>query len=354
MEGSISSAARPSTSPRGPEAEHGALWNTIRKQLYKSEVAYIKRLVGEGLIQQNKLMWDELNSLKQMLSDLQDQNEELSRNLKPQMNLHDAQHRELLRRQAQIMLEDLQSQAKLCGHALEDLVPDLRNPKLVGLLHKDSLTQVPALQRLTPPATPSTRPSTSSGYSCGSPEPSLGWPTVSLGRQLGLEELESFADGIKEALEAENAALLVAIGEQMQLLEVETDRRAETVGRKPVFGEPSTAEFQQFVHRLQELMVSPSLRALVLAGPLPQGEAGQTSPLSDRFAPEGPEPILGGANVRRLKALISQRRRLNPLTREAQDEVPEEGRHLSSSTPLSCNIAVGKRPFDPFFDDPFG
>merc|ERR1719343_791190 len=90
--------------PGGPE-EEGPLWNSIKKQLYRSEVSHIKRLVGDSLIQQNRVMWDEIASLKQILSDFQEQNDELSESTQKQVLFCSSQHRDLLRRQAQIMME---------------------------------------------------------------------------------------------------------------------------------------------------------------------------------------------------------------------------------------------------------
>ncbi|CAK0791849.1 unnamed protein product, partial [Prorocentrum cordatum] len=251
------------------EEKEGPLWRTVRRQLYRSEVAHIKRLVGEELIQQNKLMWEELTSLRQILTDFQEQNDELSESLKKQVQFCGTQHRELLRRQAQIMLEDLTSQAEACGHVLEDLVPELRDPEMAEFVFAKARRGADAKTDsvlLTPPQTPSTRPPSSSGLSgCSTPDPATGVPPLPLGRALGVDELAGVAEGIREAIEAEQEMLLAAIGEQMQQLEAEDARRVYSATRG---GGPSTSKLQQFVHSLQDLALSPSLRTLSLAGPV--------------------------------------------------------------------------------------
>lgn len=338
-------APQPGSSPcELAEEKEGPLWRTVRRQLYRSEVAHIKRLVGEELIQQNKLMWEELTSLRQILTDFQEQNDELSESLKKQVQLCGTQHRELLRRQAQIMLEDLTSQAEACGHVLEDLVPELRSPEMADFLCAKArrVADAKADSALpTPPQTPSTRPPSSSGLSgCSTPDPATGVPPLPLGRALGVDELAGVAEGIREAIEAEQEMLLAAIGEQMQQLEAEDARRLHSASRG---GGPSTAKLQQFVHRLQDLAMSPGLRTLSLAGPV----------VSPRF-PSGGEPlpqpsaIAGGASVKRLQALIAQRRRGSPPEPEgALGAVPELHDLVAGAAPAA------KQAFDPFFDDPF-
>jgi len=335
--------------------EDGPLWSSIKGQLYRSEVAHVKILVGESLIQKNKLMWDELASLKQMLSDFQEQNDELTEGVKQQVKFCGSQHRDLLRRQCQMVLADITQQAESCGHNLEDLLPDTKDRELCDYIRGGKeLRRGPSgkLEGFTPPATPSTRPPSSSGMrplssggrsGCSTPD-IAGCPPLPLGRALNLEDLSLVAKGIREALEAEHESLLTAIGEQMEHLEVEADHRANTVGRMSR-GEPSTAELQQFVHKLQELQASPSLRTLALTGP----ESGLAA------AP-------GGSSVRRLQALIAQRRLASPREKckapGGLGAVPEV-QPLSPGGGLAVKpLAGGGYPapsgvaFDPFFDDP--
>eukprot|EP00441_Pelagodinium_beii_P003471 CAMPEP_0197689274 /NCGR_PEP_ID=MMETSP1338-20131121/106606_1 /TAXON_ID=43686 ORGANISM="Pelagodinium beii, Strain RCC1491" /NCGR_SAMPLE_ID=MMETSP1338 /ASSEMBLY_ACC=CAM_ASM_000754 /LENGTH=342 /DNA_ID=CAMNT_0043271593 /DNA_START=18 /DNA_END=1046 /DNA_ORIENTATION=- len=339
-------AGYPSRPPsRGIEAEEGPLWNTIKRQLYKPEVTLIKRLVGEQLIQQNKLMWEEIASLRQMLSDYQDQNDEFSQGRK-RLDFCDTQHRDLLRRQAQIILDDLRSQAEACGHMLEDMVPELRDQKLQEFVFVKKASDLVKLSELQPPATPSTRPSTASGYSNSCSTSDLtqnlsGMSSLPMGRQLGIDDMDEVAAGIREALEAEQQSLLATIAEEMQRLEAEDVRRAN-MERGGTHGEPSTAELQKFLHKLQDLVVSPGLRTLSLTAP--------TAALE-------PRPISGGANVRRLQALISQRR----FTGSGQSlnvvpEAPSSPKATDFGTPKSFLIKSGSSgpvAFDPFFDDPF-
>mmetsp|Transcript_58437 Transcript_58437/g.187667 ORF Transcript_58437/g.187667 Transcript_58437/m.187667 type:complete len:366 (+) Transcript_58437:92-1189(+) len=339
----------------GLESEEGPLWNSIRKQLYKSEVSHVKRLVGDSQIQQNKLLWNELTSLRQILADFQEQNDERSESLKQQVRFCGTQHRDLLRRQAQIILEDVRSQAESCGHVLEDLIHELRDHRWREFLlckdssHNNSKSEL----RFSPPATPSTRPSSSSGVSgCSTPEPLTGLPPLPLGRQLGVDELSGVAEGIREALEAEQEALLAAIGEQIQRLEAEDARRVESAR-----GEPSTVELQEFVHKLQDLAVSPSLRTLSLTGPPSPGNSKALDLGGEGLCP--PMPISGGANVRRLKALIAQRRLASPPPHQALGAVPEVADAIPAPTlaalvGVPVNGCTGAKPaFDPFFDDPF-
>lgn len=316
----------------------------------------MKRLVGEALIQKNRLMWDELASLKQILSDFQQQNDELSDGLKQQVLFCGSQHRDLLRRQAQMVLADIKSQAESSGQVLEDLVPELRDHQMCDFVldskdvRRDSSGKLECT-KFTPPATPSTRPPSSSGgwpprppssggrSGCSTPDPIGGCLPLPLGRALVLEDLKLVARGIREALEAEHESLLNAIGEQMEHLEAEADHQAHAVGRL-ARGEPSTAQLQQFVHKLQELAASPALRTLTLTG----GESGSQS-----------SPLPGGSSVRRLQALIAQRRLASPrhssktaglgVVPEVHDTSPNGG------YPATPSGGPGM-PFDPFFDDP--
>lgn len=332
------------------EPEDGPLWDTIKRQLYRSEVSHIKRLVGESLIQQNRVMWDELTSLRQILSDFEVQNDELTERSKKQVQFCGTQHRELLRRQAQILMDDLGAQIASCGYSLEDLVPELKSKHLRDFMVRQEPMKLPPTpsSRPTPPRTPSTRPPSSSGFSgCSSPD--LGFAPLSLGRQLAVDELGAVAEGIREALEAESDSLLAAIGEEMQRFEAEDARRTFTAAGPA--REPSTAELQQLVHKLQELILSPSLRSLAIAGPPSPSSGGGAC--VQQFDPSdgatlGARPITGGANVRRLKALIAQRRIDGVPGAPPLAAVPE----AITATPVSSK-ACGQKPFDPFFDDPF-
>jgi len=334
--------------------QEGLLWNTIKKQLYRSEVSHVKRLVGDHLIQQNKLMWNEIASLRQILADFQEQNDQLSEGLRQQVQFRGSQHRDLLRRQAQIILEDVRSQAESCGHVLEDLIPEIKDPALHDfLLGKGSSRNIKQGPRFSPPTTPSTRPSTrpssSSGVSgCSTPEQLVSTPSLPLGRQLCVDELSSVAEGIREALEAEQEALFTIIGEQLQRLEAEDARRVESVR-----GEPSTQQLQDFVHKLQDLTVSPTLRTLALAGHSRTHEFTE-----EGFCPPAP---LGGASVRRLQALIAQRRRVTPPPQPVLGAVlespvappkPTMAAGLAAGVPIHREAGI-QPSFDPFFDDPF-
>lgn len=345
----------------GLESEEGPLWSSIRKQLYRSEVSHVKRLVGEQLIQQNKLMWSEIAALRQILADFQEQNDQLTEGLKQQVQFRGSQHRELLRRQAQIILEDVRSQAESCGHVLEDLVPEMRDDRLRDFL----LDCGKGERRPATPSTPSTqfssRPSSASGVSrCSTPESgglaAGAAPTLlPLGRRLDVDELSGLAAGIREALEAEQEALLAAIGEQLERLEAEDARRAESARR-----EPSTAQLQGLVHKLQDIVMSPSLRTLVLTGPWSPAHRGGGGGGFPDFA-EGPAQgavaISGGGHVRRLQAYIAQRRRAAAAPLAVLGAVPESpsaAPTLAEYLGVPVNARAGPKPaFDPFFDDPF-
>lgn len=226
------------------------------------------------------------------------------------------------------------------------------------------------------------RPSSSGGRS-GCSTPDIGMPSLPLGRPLGFEELAGVAEGIREALESEKEALLSTIGEQMQCMEAE-ELRCASIKAAPG-REPSTAELQQLVHKLQDLAVNPSFKALNASGDL--------SPSGLHSDPVLPVAVSGGASVRRLKALIAQRRRFptGPLPglgavrevpgtsapsldatlgstfvpvkgpsppRRARPEAPQEQTLGEMFGGLSAKVAVpavanAKPGFDPFFDDPF-
>jgi len=317
------------------ESEDGPLWRTVKRQLYRSEVSHVKRLVGEGLIQQNRLMWEEVASLKQILAEFQEKNDELDRGMRQQMGLRDTQQRDMLRRQAQLVMEDVRAQAEVAGHILEDVMPEIRAQQLREFLQGKGAKQ---RGEGSPPDTPSTRPSTSSACS-STAEPLARVEGLPLGRQLGLDELVIVAEGIREGLEAEQEALLAAISEQMELLEAEEARQGSA--RR---GEPSTAELQLFMHKLQDIATSPGLRALSLSTlSSGRGEAGWAA-----------RPITGGSNVRRLRALIAERRQLPP-DMASLGALPEAGdtRANFCSEALAKPEAAKKPSFDPFFDDPF-
>mmetsp|Transcript_21216 Transcript_21216/g.41494 ORF Transcript_21216/g.41494 Transcript_21216/m.41494 type:complete len:403 (-) Transcript_21216:66-1274(-) len=358
------------------EPEEGPLWKTVRKQLYRSEVSHVRKLVGESLIQQNKLMWSELAALKQILADFQEQNDSLSASLKQQVQFRGTQHRDLLRRQLRIILDDLRSQAEACGHVLEDFVPELRDQQLCEFLFvggcESANDEVSKASCMSVPTTPSTafsssRPSSASGVSvCSAPDPVTGVVSLPLGRRLDVDELTGVAEGIREALEAEQQSLLTAIGEQTQCLEAEDARRAES---KRTTG-PSTTQLQELVHRLQDITISPALRALTLTGPpsppspcQQQACHGGYPEVAEAGPAAMPLPISGGAHVRRLQAFITQRRRLaasaSLASLGALGAVPESpgtaAPSLADFVGVSVKTLAGqKKPnFDPFFDDPF-
>lgn len=345
----LSSTARSSISTLQSEPEDGPLWSSIKRQLYKSEVAHIKRLVGEALILKNRIMWDEVASLKQILTEFQQQNEELSENLKKQVRFCGSQHRDLLRQQAQIMVTDIKRQAESYGHALEDLLPDWKDKQLQDYVYGNAECRrgdSGKFDGFTPPATPSTRPPSSCGRSgCSTPDSNAGrLPTFPLGRALSLKDMDVVAASIREALESEQESLFVAIGEQQSLLEAEATLRAEAHGRF-ARGEPSTAKLQEFVNKLQEVAASPTLRTLSLTD------------VSELASPVPPMPR--GSHVRRLQALISQRRLATPREPPCPvglGAVPEI-QSPSSFEPtersgVSANSAARNAPVDPFFDDP--
>lgn len=352
---------RPFTPAGLLDSEDGQpLWSSIKCQLYRSEVAHVKRLVGEALIQKNRLMWDELASLKQILTDFQEQNEELSEGLKQQVLFCGSQHRDLLRRQSQMVLADIKTQAESCGHDLEELLPELKDAQLRDFIlgGKECRRTSGKYEGFTPPATPSTRPPSSTGMrpcssggrsGCSTPDQFGGCLPLPLGRALNLEELAQVAEGIREALQSEHESLLSAIGEQMEHLECEADHQAHAIGRLKG-GEPSTAQLQQFVHKLQEVAASSTLRTLTLTGPL-AGEAALAP--SSEFS--------GSSSVRRLQALIAGRRLVSPHRSSKSavlGAVPEvhdtpTGSGYPSPTGSGYPTSGGKGiAFDPFFDDP--
>lgn len=352
------------------DTEDGPLWSTIKRQLYRSEVAHVKRLVGEALINKNRVMWDELTSLKQILTEFSAQNDELSEGLKQQVLFCGSQHRDLLRRQLQMTIADIKAQAEACGHDLEDILPEMQDPQMRDFvlggkeprLRRGSSGK---LEGLTPPATPSTRPPSSCGLrpqssggrsGCSTPDVTGGCLPLPLGRALNLADLALVAEGTREALEAEHESLLTAIGEQMENLEVEADHQAHAVGRL-ARGEPSTAQLQEFSKKLQEVAASPNLRTLSIALAAPSSDSA--------------ESVRGGSSVRRLQALIAQRRTSpRKSSKTGLGAVPEASDTSPGAAlpPTPCGgyqqkgeftpgaalpLAAGPQTsFDPFFDDP--
>lgn len=350
--------ASPCGNCTAPDVEEGPLWSSIKRQLYSSEVSTVKRLVGEAQIRQNRLAWDELRSLRQMLADFQQQNDELEISMRRSAQICVNQHGELLKRQSKMLLESLQGQAEICKTTLKELLPleeDQRISEhiLVGGGDARVGAQSPAPWKLPGAATASTRPSTgsstrpssSSGSSYSGRPESPGLSRITFGRSLGYEELAEVAEGIREELEAEHASLMGAIEEQTDLLEAEYSRRTHEVGR--IRGEPSTAQLQRFAHKLQDLLVSPGLKTLACSA----------DPSAFQAKEHADVQSLGGASARRLKALIAQRRK------EAVDhapglvtvpEVPVQAGEVEPDI-LVCDAgpSVLNKKFDPFFDDPF-
>lgn len=361
----------------------GPLWTTLRKQLYRSEVSHVKRMVGEGLIRQNRLLWDEASSLRQMLSDLVQKNEELTENLEKQVKFSGSQHRDLLRRQAQIMVEGLRPRVEECGSTLENFIPELKDAKFKNFLFRDGASTERERSMYggkgsgdswSRPSTPSTRSPSSSR--CSTPEVSSGGrSSLVLGRALGLEELVQVSDNIREALEDEQEALKAAVAETLEHLEAEAQQKGAITRQIRGEGEPSTAELQQLTHRLQDLSKSPSLQTLALVGgpssmPSPSSRSSSLQSTGLLQSPvQGPPvplaPLPGGASVQRLRALIAQRRRESAAPSPALCTVPEAPDSTAPVSPggrepvapvINDGAAPSKPPskaFDPFFDDPF-
>eukprot|EP00411_Alexandrium_monilatum_P028027 CAMPEP_0175366154 /NCGR_PEP_ID=MMETSP0095-20121207/18995_1 /TAXON_ID=311494 /ORGANISM="Alexandrium monilatum, Strain CCMP3105" /LENGTH=341 /DNA_ID=CAMNT_0016664161 /DNA_START=27 /DNA_END=1052 /DNA_ORIENTATION=- len=319
----------------------GPLWNAVKRQLHPSEAILVKRLVGQGLIEESRQLWGELESLQLMLSEFRKQNDGLlaselhttqSGELRPEAaSAGDTRslHRQLLRQQAQVLLQDARSQAAVAGAALEELVPALGSKQLQHYVCSQGSYVGPP----TPSTQPSSRPSSVSGASgCSGPELLTNVPVLPADRRLGADELGSVAAGVREALEEERSVLLAAIGEHMRLLEVEDSRRASlagghtAAGRRAEASEPSTEELQQLVHDLQEFT-------------LVQGGAAKP-PAKPRSS--------GAAQVRRLRALIEETRQLA----NAMAALPAALKGVPEVLGALGSPGAGK-PFDPFFDDPF-
>jgi len=345
----------------------GPSWNTIKRQLYRSEVSRVKRLVGETLIKDNQMMWDELVALREMLADFRGQHPkprsdpQSEQDAKPhsdsQKEVHQSAsavgastlHLELLRQQAQVLLEDAQSQAHLHGWSLAEMIPALANKEVLDVvIHGRFSRQAPAQKatlsggsllggRLTPSTRPSTRPSSAGGYSgCSMPEHLAAVPVLPLGRPLGVDELDSVAESIREALEEEQMMFLQAISEQTMLLDDEDVRRAVVAGRTPSArqGSPVGAcavQLQEIVDALQQF-----LTAHCSAGPL---------------SPSAQSQFTGCSHIRRLKALIQHRREVPLMTAlsKISGEVPDA--MTSAKSVEVCTVST--KSFDPFFDDPF-
>lgn len=319
----------------------------------------MKKIAGEALIRQNRVAWEELKSLRQMLADFQQQNDELAVGIRNSEQVCGSQHRELLRRQAKLLLESVQARVEACGRTLEDILPDQEDRTLCQHLlgAPEHPPKTPSGCLPSPPATPSTRPSTSSGRSSCTPEPP-GLPPASLGRALGYEEITEVGAGIREALEAEHAALMVAISEQTDLLEAEASRRATEVGR--MRRAPSTAALQQFAHKLQEVLVSPGLHTLECTADVEKRTAANHT--GEACSPSHVADALGGASARRLKALIVQRRRDHQSQPALLCTVPEFGANSDKnpSSPTAGGLLVCGGPLagegkmhSILFDDPF-
>jgi len=260
------------------------------------------------------------------------------------------------------LAEDIRTQAEACGHVLEDLLPEFRDAGLreyfastdtgrggSGGFGGSGSFERPGTSgcRSTPPRTPSTRPPSSCGGMSGCSTPDVGLPPLPLGRALGMDALAVVAEGIREALETEQESLLGLIAEQLQRFEWEDERRTSA---NACSREPSTAELQILVRKMQELAVSPSLRSLTIAG----SPTHDHSMSLDDFASTGfPQFISGGSNVRRLKALIAQRRRdvhVPPLP--SLGVVPEANAGMNKIKSVAARSDV-PATFDPFFGDPF-
>jgi hypothetical protein len=337
----------------------GPQWNQIKRHLYPAEVSTVRRLVGENLIRETKLAWQELNSLRQMLKDFQEQNDVLSdaaeRTAAEREKLFQNPQRDLLKQQARLLLDDVQKQEATGGKSLKDLLADKQDTHTAEFVLGRSLGDGDEQCPSRPPSglggypqTPSTRPSSRSTTrpSTGASEDRVGGQPFALGRQLGEMELQTVADGIKEALQEELQALLSAIEEQNHLLEAEACIQAQAYARAKASDEPSTAEIRQLVHRLQSIITSPGFQ--VHSMNLPRRPEGSFS---------------GGGRVRMLQTLIQQSRR-EAAEASAVDEEPESppaspmalGQQSQSTSKVAAAVTAPAAPrkLDPFFDDPFG
>eukprot|EP00928_Gymnodinium_smaydae_P086815 TRINITY_DN71239_c0_g1_i1.p1 TRINITY_DN71239_c0_g1~~TRINITY_DN71239_c0_g1_i1.p1 ORF type:complete len:336 (+),score=53.62 TRINITY_DN71239_c0_g1_i1:55-1062(+) len=326
----------------GLESEEGCLWNTIKRQLYKPEVAHIKRLVGESYIQQNRLLWDELLSLRQMFEEFQGQNDQLLEQRQAGAQVCKNPHRDLLRKQAITLMQDLCAQTFSENTTPEDLVPELREKRFRDFLSQD-------LEHSRMPQTPSTRSSSSSGFAAMD---LINVPSVPLGRALDVDELVPVADSIREALMEEHDMLSAAIHEQMQRLMAEDARRLVTSR-----GEPTNAELQSVVHKLQEAIVSPKQKLIPSTNAFTQQPGTVADAQSNSGSASLNQPMKGCANVQRIRALIAQRRK--EAAGQVLDALPEDTQTAQIQSQSGAGAALApasignKASFDPFFDDPF-
>eukprot|EP00929_Paragymnodinium_shiwhaense_P102975 TRINITY_DN6623_c0_g1_i1.p1 TRINITY_DN6623_c0_g1~~TRINITY_DN6623_c0_g1_i1.p1 ORF type:complete len:407 (+),score=54.45 TRINITY_DN6623_c0_g1_i1:81-1223(+) len=344
-----------------------SLWFELRQQLYKSEVSHMKRLVGEGLIRQNATLREELSSLRQMLSAIRQEIEGLAASLMQQDGFLRSKHRDLLERQIQLMLDNLRDRVEACGGSLDDLLPELRTPKFQayrqsGLKSRTGTCRITEeMSKGLAPSTPSTRRSSAASSRCSTPDlaGSLSGAPLVVGRALGVDELVYVSSIIREALLEEQAALQLAVGQVVDQLEAEAQHRG-VVGRKlRMDDELSTAELQQFTHRIQELAQSPTLKTLGImkATSSPHSVTGPEGVDLDELPPAPLPPLPGAASINRLRALIAQRRSEAAPHTPSLNAVPE----VSDSNirqPLSATggynaLCPPSAPFDPFFDDPF-
>jgi len=226
--------------------------------------------------------------------------------------------------------------------------------------------------------------------------------SLSLGRALNLDEIITVAKCIREALEEERDVLLSAINEQSQYLEEEVARQASEV--KGIMQEGASAtKLQQFIRKLQNFTANPIMRALSQTLPPPGSTAlpQRYWALQDTEMPDTetgmqmlgmqtlPASFSGASNLRRIQALITQRRRAaqserslcgvpeafsndfpctipqylrSPEKPGLQGGVPELcSSHQLHGTSSFASLPSPKpgielnatRSLDPFFDDPF-
>jgi hypothetical protein len=294
-----------------------------------------------------------------MLKDFQDQNDALSETAEKTAAEHEKlfqnPQRDLLKQQARLLIDDIQRQEATGGKSLQDLLANQQDRHTAEFvlgknIEDQSGSRSPSGLGMW---TPSTRPSTrsTSRPSTGASEDRVGGQPFALGRQLGTTELQTVANGIREALQEEHEALLSAIEEQNHLLEAEACVQAQAYRRARVNDEPSTADIRQLVHKLQSIISSPGFQ--VTSMNLPR-------------RPEG--SFCGGGRVRMLQTLIQQSRR-EAAEADALDEEPESPptspvavalgtktfqRNQPTSDAATVTTPAATRILDPFFDDPFG
>lgn len=348
----------------------GPQWNQIKRHLYPAEVSAVRRLVGENCIRETKVAWQELNSLRQMLKEFQDQNDALNetaeRTAAEREKFFQNPQRDLLKQQANLLIEDVRRQEATGGKSLQSMLDqqELRTAQFIlgGKSVEDQCVSRPPSGLGGYPQTPSTRPSSRSTTRPSTGASERGQP-FALGHQLGASELQTVADQIREALQEEHEALLSAIEEQNHLLEMEADVQAHAYRRSKV-EEPSTADLRQLVHKLQGIITSPGFQVTTMQHP-----------------PRRPEgSFTAGGRVRMLQTLIQQSRR-EAAEASALDEEPEsppaspmaagckspQQKQSTAGTGSSSGYNADRPPIaaatsapastrklDPFFDDPFG